>query len=182
MQEIQQLRSQIANIAKTRLERLTPPDDRTRKMLRQILTAGFIDQVAVLESVAMKKGASAHASTRGIPYRALGVPEPVYIHPSSVLFHHTPPEYLVFTEVVRTSRVFIKGNTKIQASWLAVIGKDMCSFSRPVESAGAKSKLSANGNERDVIVVPHFGDLGVDLPPIKRKQRRDGTRWIMVDE
>lgn len=181
MQEIQQLRGQIANIAKAEKGKLTPPDDKTRKMLRQILTAGFIDQVAVLESIALKRGGSAHASTRGIPYRALGVPEPVYIHPSSVLFHHTPPEYLVFTEVVRTSRVYVKGNTRIQPSWLAVLGKDMCTFSRPVEAAGAKSKLSADGNERDVIVIPHFGDLGVDLPPIKRKQRREGTRWIMLE-
>lgn len=182
MQEIQQLRRQISNIASVAGNRLQPPNDKQRKILRQILCAAFIDQVAVLESVAQKKGASAHASTRGIPYRALGVPEPVYIHPSSVLFHHTPPDFMVFTEVVRTSKVWLKGNTKIQGSWLAVLGKDMCTFSRPVETPGMKAKMNAAGNERDVVVVPHFGDLGVDLPPVKRKQRREGTRWVTLED
>jgi ATP-dependent RNA helicase DHX37/DHR1 len=154
-----------------------------RKIIRQILTAGFIDQVAVLESITLKKGAAAHSSTRGIPYRAIGIPEPVFIHPSSALFHSAPPEYLVFTEVVRTTRPYLKGITKIQPAWLAVLGKDMCTFSRPVDPPGAASKARLNpaGNEREVIVVPHFGDLGIDLPPVKRKQRREGTRWVMME-
>ncbi|KLT42475.1 P-loop containing nucleoside triphosphate hydrolase protein [Cutaneotrichosporon oleaginosum] len=181
MQEIQQLRGQICRIAAVPLERMSPPSDKERKILRQILCAGFIDQVAVLESLATKKGSSAHASARGIAYRALGVPEPVYLHPSSVLFHHTPPDYVVFSEVVRTARVCLKGVTKVQGSWLAVLGKDMCTFSRPLETPGMRAK-SVTATEREVIVVPHFGDLGVDLPPIKRRQRREGTRWVTLDE
>lgn len=185
MQEIQQLRSQISHIAQIPLERITPPDNKQRKILRQILTAGFIDQVAVLESLVAKKGSSAHASARGIPYRAIGVPEPVYLHPSSVLFHHTPPDFVVFTDVVRTARVCLKGVTKVHGSWLAVLGKDICTFSRPLETPGMRAKMgqkAANETEREVIVVPHFGDLGVDLPPVKRKQRREGTRWVTLEE
>ncbi|BEJ13137.1 hypothetical protein CspHIS471_0303110 [Cutaneotrichosporon sp. HIS471] len=181
MQEIQQLRSQIARIAGISLSRMAPPSSKERKVLRQILCAGFIDQVAVLESIASKKGSSAHSSARGVPYRALGVPEPVYLHPSSVLFHHTPPDFVVFSEVVRTARVCLKGVTKVQASWLAVLGKDMCSFSRPLETPGMRAK-SLTATEREVVVVPHFGDLGVDLPPVKRKQRREGTRWVTLEE
>lgn len=158
-----------------------------RKIIRQILAAGFIDQVAVLESLVAKKGSSsAHASTRGIPYRAIGVPEPVYIHQASALFHGSPPEYIVFTEIQRMSntKLYVKGVTKIQPAWLAVLGKDMCTFSRPVETAGMKAKAmsGSSGSEREVIVVPHLGDLGVDLPPVKRRQRREGTRWITLDE
>ena len=46
-----------------------------------------------------------------MPYRALGVPdEDVFLHPSSVLSAGgPPPEYVVFLEVVRTSRVYLKG-------------------------------------------------------------------------
>ncbi len=181
MQEIQQLRAQISAIAGTPLQRMAPPSDKERKILRQVLCAGFIDQVAVLESLVSKKGSSAHASARGIPYRALGVPEPVYLHPSSVLFHHTPPDYVVFAEVVRTARVCLKGVTRVQGTWLAVLGKDMCTFSRPLETPGMRAK-SLTATEREVVVVPHFGDLGVDLPPVKRKQRREGTRWITLEE
>ena len=35
--------------------------------------------------------------------------------------------------------------------------------------------------EREVLVTPHFGDLGVDLPPVKMKQRREGTRWVLME-
>lgn len=82
------------------------------KVLRQLLTAGFIDQVAVrkdrIEQIA---GGAQYSSSKGVAYRALGVPEDVFIHPSSVLANSPPPEYLVFNEVVRTSRVWIKGES-----------------------------------------------------------------------
>ena len=35
--------------------------------------------------------------------------------------------------------------------------------------------------ERQVVVVPHFSDLGVDLPPVRMIQRRQGTRWVLVE-
>jgi ATP-dependent RNA helicase DHX37/DHR1 len=116
----------------------------------------------------------------------------VFIHPSSALFHSSPPDFIVFTELVRTSRVWIKGITKVNGAWLAELGKSMCSFSRPMEvpstgkgrsgpSATGGSGGGASGNERDVVVIPHFGALGVDLPAVKKKQRREGTRWVLVE-
>ena len=39
----------------------------------------------------------------------MGIAEDVFIHPSSVLANEAPPEYVVFLETVRTSRVWIKG-------------------------------------------------------------------------
>lgn len=144
--------------------------------------------MAVRYDLYLKKPSS-FISTRNVPYRALGVPDQVYIHPSSALFHKSPPDFIVFSEVVRTSKVWIKGVTKINGSWLPTLGKGLCTFSRPVENAhshSASASASAvgkmkQGEEREVIVVPHFGALGVDLPPIKKKQRRDGTRWVLLD-
>lgn len=158
-------------------------------MLRQIITAGFIDQVAVRHDLYLKKPAS-FTSTRNVPYRALGVPEQVYIHPSSALFHKSPPDFIVFSEVVRSSKVWVKGVTKINGSWLPQLGKGLCTFSRPVEMPGSSTTAAGTGRvkrgkggeeEREVVVVPHFGALGVDLPPVKKKQRREGTRWVLVD-
>lgn len=157
------------------------------KILRQILTAGFIDQVAVRHDLYLKKPAS-FSSTRGVPYRALGVPEQVFIHPSSALFHKSPPDFVVFSEIVKTSKVWMKGVTKINGSWLPTLGKGLCTFSRPMDIPGAGSSATAGrmvqekqGQEREVVVVPHFGALGVDLPPIKKNQRREGTRWVLLD-
>lgn len=81
------------------------------RVLRQLLTAGFIDQVAVRKDLVEKGSASGDKFTtsKGVPYLAMGIPDDVYIHPSSVLFNHPPPDYVVYLEVVRTSRVWMKG-------------------------------------------------------------------------
>lgn len=78
--------------------------------MRQLLTAGFIDHVAVRKDLLQKTPeGSKYSSSRGIPYCALDVEEDVFIHPSSVLFHSPPPDYVVYQEIVRTSRVWMKG-------------------------------------------------------------------------
>jgi ATP-dependent RNA helicase DHX37/DHR1 len=205
MQEIHQLRAQLTSIAGAgagagagtgagTMSRtaLAPPSDTQLKVLRQILTSAFIDSVAVRLDVALKKGSS-FTSCRNVPYRAagLGSEHEVFIHPSSALFHRAPPDFVVFTEITQSQgrgegpgKAWLKGVTKINPTWLATLGKGMCTFSRPVEMPG-KAKLGLGlGNKddtREVIVVPHFSDLGVDLPAVKRKQRREGTRWVMAE-
>jgi ATP-dependent RNA helicase DHX37/DHR1 len=212
MQEIHQLRAQLSSIAGAGVgagipaasqTALAPPSDTQLKVLRQILTSAFIDSVAVRLDVALKKGSS-FTSCRNVPYRAagLGSEHEVFIHPSSALFHRPPPDFVVFTEITQSQgrgegpgKAWLKGVTRINPTWLATLGKGMCTFSRPVEMPG-KAKLGASatssslglgkglGNKddtREVIVVPHFSDLGVDLPAVKRKQRREGTRWVMVE-
>lgn len=115
-----------------------------------------------------------YASAQGVAYKALGIAEDVFIHPSSVLFRNTPPEYLIFNEVVRTSQVWLKGEifttlytendidgyeglTVINPAWLSFLGKSsLCTFSKPTKnSAGI------------LTAVPHFGPDGWELPPIK---------------
>lgn len=50
-----------------------------------------------------------YATARGVPYKAVGIAEDVFVHPSSVVAGGPPPEYVVFSEVVRTTRLWIKG-------------------------------------------------------------------------
>ncbi|OCF41767.1 ATP-dependent RNA helicase DHX37/DHR1 [Kwoniella heveanensis CBS 569] len=197
MQEIHQLRGQISAIAKVPLGKLLPPNDTQLKIIRQILTAGFIDQVAVREDLVLKRGGT-YESTRGVSYRAVGLgSESVFIHPSSSLFHKTPPDFLVFSEIVRTSKPWLKGNTKINPNWLSSLGKKMCSFSKPMElpASGGRGGVAPKNmslrtgvtrnkdgtEEREVFVTPHFKDLAVDLPVIKMKQRKEGPRWVLVE-
>jgi ATP-dependent RNA helicase DHX37/DHR1 len=113
------------------------------------------------------------------------------------MFHHAPPDFVVFAEITQSQsrsgegegKRWMKGVTRINPGWLASLGKGLCTFSTPREMPG-KGK-SGNGigiaamggkeDERDVVVVPHFRDLGVDLPAVRRKQRRKGTRWVLVE-
>ncbi|KAJ3854045.1 P-loop containing nucleoside triphosphate hydrolase protein [Lentinula lateritia] len=167
MEEIHKLRAQISNIVQTNflginagfVPNLKPPSDLQIKVLRQLLTAAFIDQVAVRKDRIDKNAASGaqYASAQGVAYKALGITEDVFIHPSSVLFKNTPPEYVIFNEVVQTSQVWLKGLTVINPAWLSSLGKSsLCTFSKPTKnSAGI------------LTVVPHFGPDGWELPPIK---------------
>lgn len=120
MEEIHKLRAQISSIVQTNFPDVTtgfeadlrPPTALQLKVLRQLITVGFIDQVAVRRDVAQKgTGTGTQYTTAcGVAYQALGIPdEDVFIHPSSVLAQEPPPEYLVYLEVVRTSRVYVKG-------------------------------------------------------------------------
>eukprot|EP01112_Ceratiomyxa_fruticulosa_P016806 TRINITY_DN5128_c1_g1_i2.p1 TRINITY_DN5128_c1_g1~~TRINITY_DN5128_c1_g1_i2.p1 ORF type:complete len:669 (-),score=138.73 TRINITY_DN5128_c1_g1_i2:49-2055(-) len=50
-------------------------------------------------------------------YLTLRDPFVVHLHPSSVLFRY-PPDYLVFQEIVTTSKEYMRNATKIEQSWL----------------------------------------------------------------
>jgi ATP-dependent RNA helicase DHX37/DHR1 len=79
------------------------------KVLRQILCAGFIDQVAVrADLVSKNKSGQKYENTRGVVYKAVGVSDETFIHPSSGMFGGTPPDWVVFSEVVRTNRVWLR--------------------------------------------------------------------------
>ncbi|KAK0187982.1 P-loop containing nucleoside triphosphate hydrolase protein [Armillaria mellea] len=166
MEEIHKLRAQICNIVQTNFPgvkhgfepNLRPPNDVQVKVLRQLLTAGFIDQVAVRKDRVEKASSGAqYASSKDVPYRAIGIPEDVFIHPSSVLASKSPPEYVIFNEVVRTSRVWIKGVTVVNPAWLASLGKgSLCTFSKPVKN-----------NVGNMMVIPRFGPEAWELPAVK---------------
>ena len=90
----------------------------------------------------------------------------------------TPPDFVVFHEVVRTSRVWIKGKaytymwstiitnssesidlTVVNPAWLASLGKPtLCTFSKPFKSR--------NGT---LMVTPKFGPDGWELPAVDAK-------------
>ncbi|GAW05713.1 P-loop containing nucleoside triphosphate hydrolase protein [Lentinula edodes] len=93
MEEIHKLRAQISNIVQTNFLGID---------------TGFVPNLNPPSDLQV-----------GVAYKALGIAEDVFIHPSSVLFKNTPPEYLIFNEVVRTSQVWLKGLTVINPAWLS---------------------------------------------------------------
>jgi ATP-dependent RNA helicase DHX37/DHR1 len=118
MTEVHKLRMQISRLVQDAFAgvdagfqpRLAPPTDAQLHALRQLLTSAFIDHVAVRKDLVdpQTKGGRTSSSTRNVAYRAIGVPDDVFVHPSSALFHAEPPEVVVFAEVVRGSRPWMK--------------------------------------------------------------------------
>lgn len=167
MEEIHKLRAQISSLVSTTFpgvdvghkSNLQPPTETQLKALRQLLAAAFIDQVAVRKDLVEKKFATGvqFSTAKGVPYRALGVPEDVFIHPSSILWQRSPPDYLVFTEIVRTTKPWLKGLTLINPAWLSTLGKQtLCIFT--------KATKDSKGN---LMTTPRFGPDQWELPPIK---------------
>ncbi|KAI9443209.1 P-loop containing nucleoside triphosphate hydrolase protein [Lactarius indigo] len=176
MEEIHKLRAQISNIVHTNFAdtdagftpKLSPPRDIQLRVLRQLLTSSFIDQVAVRKELVDKNSATGAQRTtaKGVPYRALGISEDVYLHSSSVLATTSPPEFVVYHEVVRTSRVWLKGLTLINPAWLPTLGKTLCTFSKPLKDKAGH-----------MMVTPKFGPDGWELPPVKADN--DNNRTII---
>lgn len=119
MAEVHKLRAQISRLAQDAfpskdagfLPRLPPPSDLQLQALRQIIAAAFIDHVAIRADLVDSKASAGRlqSSARGIAYRAIGIGEDVFIHPSSALFHEAPPEVIVYGEVVRGNKPWMRG-------------------------------------------------------------------------
>ncbi|KAH7928402.1 P-loop containing nucleoside triphosphate hydrolase protein [Leucogyrophana mollusca] len=167
MEEIHKLRAQISNIVEVNFpgvdagfaSDLRPPSDKQIKVLRQLLAAAFIDQVAARKDLVEKRSSSGvkFATANGVPYRAMGISEDVFIHPSSVLANGPPPDYIVFHEIVRTNRPWLKGLTVINPAWLPTLGKPtLCTFSKPAKNTAGT-----------LMAIPRFGPDGWELAPVK---------------
>lgn len=138
MQEIAQLRAQLAGIAATALGdesalangRLSPPSREQEILLCQVLLCGFMDQVALRLPPDAK-------APRGA-YRTLSAEGYAFIHPSSVL-SHAFPQFCVYTDIVQSAgsggaRRHLKGVTEVKPTWLARLGGAMCTYSEPLEN------------------------------------------------
>ena len=113
MVEIRKLRAQLTNSvnlvnadAKVVLNpRMSPPSPVQCKALRQICLSGLGDHVA-------RKSPAGNNPQLKNSYSCMSLDEPIFIHPSAALFD-VLPEYVIYQEVVETSKLFMKGKAAI---------------------------------------------------------------------
>ncbi|KAG6586980.1 ATP-dependent RNA helicase [Phytophthora cinnamomi] len=149
MQNMLKLRQQLTRIVNklypeeegfTAIElkpKMPPPDLETQVVLRQIVAAGFLDQVAkrvpagtITEGTKIERNCAYIAATGNVK-------EPVYIHPHSSVFTPNPtklPQFVVYQHIMRTTRAYMKMVTAIDSEWLAGIGKNtpLCKYAPPL--------------------------------------------------
>ena len=124
--------------------------------LRQILLSGSVDRIAVLKE------------NNGSVYRSINTNEDIYIHPSSCLFHMRP-QWLVYRELSRTSKVYMKEVTLIEPSWIPILARTLCSFSKPLDDPAPHYDAS-----KDLLmchVVPTYRD--------DRNLANGGHGWLL---
>ncbi|KAK4138634.1 P-loop containing nucleoside triphosphate hydrolase protein [Trichocladium antarcticum] len=193
LQETKQLQSQIANLVKTNLpalanfqipDKLDPPSPTQVQALKQMVAAGFIDQVAIRADKAPNPPETYRKPRRAIdvPYIPLlpvddavvhGSDDPadrlVYIHPASPLAHLSVaecPTYVVYASLQRGANTGADGRrrpkirmhalTDLTGGQLANLarGTPLVSYGKPVKEV--KGSESEDGRVREVWVVPYL--------------------------
>ncbi|KAL0088354.1 P-loop containing nucleoside triphosphate hydrolase protein [Phycomyces blakesleeanus] len=189
MEEIRKLRWQLTNLMAALFEnvdvwvdpKMLPPTKRQIKFLKQVITAGFIDSVAIRKDVIENggQGGTRFKNARGVAYKLMWSEEEAFIHPGSILYSQEPPIALVYNELFKgATKTCFKGVTAIDTKWLPEIGKEFCSFGRPLDHPIPKYSEQTK-DKKTVYVVPSFGPKGWPLPPIQVEMHRKGTRWVI---
>ena len=199
MQQTLKLRQQLIRIANQMFETdpsysplsatdtmMEPPTGSQRDALRQILTAGFIDCVA--------RRAPAGAITTGNRFEKTcayiscdrTIEEPLYIHPHSHVFKadgRKLPEFIVYQNVIRTKRAYMKTVTVTEKGWLAALGKGspLCKFSAPLEQPAPTYSIVKD--QIECMSTARFGDHGWSLNAVKisypiKESGDEYYRWL----
>ncbi|KAI0433069.1 DEAH-box RNA helicase [Xylaria sp. FL1042] len=193
LQETQKLRKQITTLLQkdipafanlTFQERLDRPSAKQVTALKQMVAAGFIDQVAIRGDLAPVPPEMYRKPRRAIdvpyiplqPLQSSGntahgdplVDKAVFIHPSSNLAHYSPqelPEYVVYSGLQRSSASGpIDGPKKPKTRMLAltdITGAQLSALAKgtPLISYGKPIKevqSAADASTRDCWVVPYL--------------------------
>ncbi|XP_008572511.1 PREDICTED: probable ATP-dependent RNA helicase DHX37 isoform X1 [Galeopterus variegatus] len=135
MLEIRRLRGQLTTAVNTVCPeaglfvdpKMQPPSESQVTYLRQMVTAGLGDHLArrvQSEELLDDKWRNA--------YKTPLLDDPVFIHPSSVLFKELP-EFVVYQEIVETTKMYMKGVSTVEIQWIPVLLPSYCQFDKPLE-------------------------------------------------
>jgi ATP-dependent RNA helicase DHX37/DHR1 len=203
LKEASQLRRQLTDIVRANNPglvmayeaRLPEPSEKQLKALKQIVTAGFIDNVAIRADLAPVPPEIPRKPKRAIevPYLTLfrsregRVREldekAVYIHPSSILAHLSPkemPQYVIYSHLQQSSpsslmedkipkiRMFpLVAPSGLQLSALAH-GTPLIEYGKPI---GKAESLGGVPERRECWVIPSLvGDPGITGWPLPAKK------------
>ena len=213
--EATQLRRQLTDIVRSNNPGLIPsysarlpePSPKQIKALKQIVTAGFIDQVAIRADLAPVPPENPRAPRRAIdvPYLTLFrsregkgtelVERAVYVHPSSLLAKLTPkemPQYITYSHLQQSSASLVSDQLpKIRMFPLVVpsglqlsaIAHDtpLIEYGKPIGKADA---IDGVPPRRSCWVIPSLvgdaGSSGWPLPAKKVVQKKDPKEgWVI---
>lgn len=142
------------------------------EILGQAICAGWADRVA--KRIKGTTGLSeADRKVHAARYQACMVEETVFLHRWSSL-SKSPPEFLVYSELVKGKRPYIHGATGVKSDWLVNYAPAMCSFSSP--HLDPKPYYDPVVDQVFCWVTPNFGPHLWQLPlysiPIKDDMER----------
>jgi len=136
--EVKKLRKQLTNTVNSIFPtldlimdpKMRPPTQEEATLLRQIVLSGMVDRIAKKYDhvITNKEGKDLKNA-----YQGLLLEDPIFIHPSSVLFKELP-EYICYLDLIETSKMYMKGVCTIENTWLPVYLGNQCAFEKPEET------------------------------------------------
>lgn len=190
LKEIQNLRRQITDLLRTNIdafaafryeEKLKPPSEKQVKMLKQMVAAGFIDQIAIRADISPNSPGFQRKPRRAIdvPYLTLFPSNIsnddenclVYIHPESPLAHLSPqecPEYIVYSYLQRAAqatadsakapKIRMHCLTDITGNQLAALtkGTPLLHYGKPLKEVLPKFRANEDEKVRECWVIPYL--------------------------
>ncbi|GAA0138509.1 RNA helicase [Lithospermum erythrorhizon] len=144
-------------------------------ILGQAICAGWADRIARrIKGVA---GLSEEdRKVYAVRYQACMVKETVFLHRWSSLAK-SAPEFLVYSELLKTRRPYIHGATSVKAKWLCEYARSSCTFSAPLTDP--KPYYDPSTDQVFCWVAPTFGPHLWKLPlhslPIENEMTRVAT-------
>jgi ATP-dependent RNA helicase DHX37/DHR1 len=165
--------------------RMPPPDAETQILLRQIVAAGFLDQVANrVPPGTITEGSKIERNCAFVTASG-AVHEPVYIHPHSHVF--TPdasklPAFVVYQTIQRTSRAYLKTVTAVEPQWLTSIGRNtpLCTYSPPL--AEPAPSYNTTSDEIECFVKAYYGVHKWSLPVAKVPYPDESSKTATTSE
>ncbi|KAG8183596.1 hypothetical protein JTE90_025148 [Oedothorax gibbosus] len=149
---------------------ITPPDDKLVATIRKILAACLMDRVA---KKIPREDTKDEKSLKNA-YRCLDSEDPVFIHPASTMFQRLP-EYVVYTDIIESSKLYMKGVVEIDAEWLPELALSSCDLSPPLEEPPP-----SYSSEKDKIYCCSGGTFGPwqwDLPIVRVEMPKGPLRY-----
>ncbi|CCE64108.1 hypothetical protein TPHA_0G02710 [Tetrapisispora phaffii CBS 4417] len=211
MEEISKLRKQLLYIIKSNTSqeniavsvtdedlKSSIPNEIQIKLLKQMVCAGFIDQVAIRADYLFPEEAEItnRTSIINIPYIPVLAQKEnnvedmfTYIHPSSILANsgELPPKFLVYhsLHLSSTNKTRLQPLCDVKSTPLANIARSgsLLTYGKPLTGQGMKP-INISVTERYCYVVPRFGStidsdlkVGWDLNPISVHQIKEKGQW-----
>lgn len=146
------------------------------QVLRQAICAGWADRVArkiSLQEIIKSKDKGEYRKHKAVRYHACTTNDVVFLHPSSSL-RKLAPEFVVYNELIHTSRPYMRIVTSVDARWLVLHATALCTFSKPL--ADPPPWYDASSDDVFCWVAPSFGPHLWELPlhkfPLKSSKHR----------
>lgn len=175
-----------------------PPNKSQIFAIKQIITTGFLDQIAIrADLVNADIRINKRSSTITIPYKTLypatdllkdkDLDPHVYIHPHSLLCSTgvKPPDYLVFQRLdlnAAKTKIRMRPLTDIEGKAITNLARKtpLLTYSKPLGPPYGPEMISLT--KQKCYVIPRFGGIGSavswDLPPVRVIQKKVNGQWI----